>query len=326
MRRKVKTDADIVRAVWSGDTDAFERLIQRYQQPLYALALSRLRDPQRAREAVSETFVRAYLSVKGLREPDKAGPWLRAMLHNYCLKQIACDARETVLEDEHPDPCPDPQMRIEQAEETQRLVQALHELPPRTREPVLLHYFFGFGLFEIADWMGIPVGTVKSRLHEGRAALKARLGEPPIALSIRLEQEIIMKIKHKNIPETRMEHVNLRESEIQYVDLNDSIFRNVDFSGSDFEFINIDRTRFRNTGGADGTPASDVSFEHCTMQRSRFTQVDMTSARFNHVGLKGATLQDVDLRDVSLENCQIEGLQIDGIPIKPLLEAAKRQS
>ncbi len=97
-----------------------------------------------------------------------------------------------------------------------------------------------------------------------------------------------MKIGKKDIQETMMEYVNMKGSQISYVNLNDSVFRNVDFSGGDFEFVNINGARFKNTGGASGVPASDVSFDHCTMQKSLFNYVDMFGTEFMLAPTKGA--------------------------------------
>ncbi|MYI64189.1 MAG: sigma-70 family RNA polymerase sigma factor [Gemmatimonadetes bacterium] len=298
-----KRDEDIVRAVLNGDVEQYALLIQRYQQVLWAMALSRLRDHRQARESVHDAFVNAYLSLHTLNRKERFGAWLRTILYNCCLKTLKKKSRETALPEQALDASPNPQDRLESQEAGENLWQALASLSPLFREPVLLHYFFAFSVEDIAAWLDIPTGTVKRRLHAARKQLKQHLLPLSSNLDIHLEKEIVMEIKDKKIPGAVLE----------YVDMSEAVFRNIDLSGADFEYVNIDRTRFRNTGGGDHTPAKNITFEHCTMQESHFAHVDLSGSHFQHVNLS----------NVTLENCPIEGLTIDGFDIKALIEKEK---
>ena len=248
-----------------------------------------------------------------MRNRDRFGPWINTILHNLCLKKLTRHDREIPLKNNITDTRPNPQEQLEIEEARDQLLRALDELSPINREATILHYGFGFSIKEISQWSGVPTGTTKRRLHDARAELKKSLREAPTHFTIHLEEEIVMEISKKEIPESKIDNVNMKGSCISYVDMNESVFRNVDFSGGDFAFININGVRFKNTGGADGTPASDVSFDRCTMQKSRFTHVDLSESHFRQVNLSG----------VKLENCELDGLTINGIDIKPLLASAK---
>ena len=171
---------------------------------------------------------------------------------------------------------------------------------------MLLPYFFDFSIEEVAYYLEIPLGTIKRRLHDVQAKLKEGFSTAPTTFDIQLQKEIIMEIKEKKIP----------GSELNYLDMSESKFRNVDLSKSDFEFINIDGAQFKNTGGANGSPATNVKFDHCTMQKSHFDHVDMSDSHFRQVNFTNAKLED----------CAIDGLVIDGIDIKALVDQAKGEA
>lgn len=297
------TDEEIVSAVLDGDAEPFGILIERYQQVLYAIACSRLRNTQQAREVVHDAFVQAYLSLPALRKGSSFGPWIRTILYNACLKKLGRRHREIPLEEELIDTQEGSQTRLEEQQAGEDLSHALDQLTPMNRETVILFYFFDFSIEEIARFLDIPPGTVKRRLYDSRAKLRKGLSTPPFTFDIQLQKEIIMEIKEKNIP----------GSELNYLDMSESKFRHVDLSRADFDHININGAQFRNTGGANGTPATDVKFDHCTMQKSRFDHVDMSNSHFHHVNFTNA----------KLEGCAIEGLVIDGINIKTLMDSVK---
>ena len=294
-----KRDEDIVREVLNGDVDQYDLLVQRYQEILWAIAYSRLRDHVQARENVHDAFVNAYLSLRSLKKRDRFGAWLRTILYNTCLKTMGKRSREKVLSEQVVDDKPLPQRSLERREAGANLWKALANLSPIFREPVLLHYFFAFSVEDISVWMDIPTGTVKRRLHEARKQLKKNQFLQFKDFDIHLEKEIVMEIKNKEIPGATLE----------FVDMSEAVFRHIDLTGANFDHVNINRVSFRNTGG-DHTPARNITFEHCTMQESHFTHMDLSDSHFRRVNLS----------NVKLENCSIEGLTIDGLDIKALLE------
>lgn len=295
-----KRDEEIVRAVLNGDVDQYGLLVQRYQQVLWAMAYSRLRDHRQAGESVHDAFVNAYLSLNSLKKKDRFGAWIRTILYNTCLKTLEKRGREMTLSEQAGDDNQNPHSSLEQREAGENLWKALANLSPIFREPVLLHYFFAFSVEDIAAWMDTPTGTVKRRLHDARKQLRKDEFLQLSDFDIHLQKEIVMEIRNKEIPGATLE----------FVDMSEAVFRHIDLTGANFDHVNINRVSFRNTGGGDHTPARNITFEHCTMQDSHFVHMDLSDSHFRRVNLS----------NVKLENCSIEGLTIDGLDIKALIE------
>jgi len=169
-----ETDADLIQRAGDGDRTAFEALYRRYARPVFGLALRRLGDRGRAEDAVQETFASVWRSARTYR-PDRGpgAPWLYAVARNAIVDRSRgrTDASGDVPElasDE-----PDPAERTEQSWVAWRVHRALEELPEREREVIALAYWSGLSQSEVAEFLGIPLGTVKTRT---RAALQ-RLAE-----------------------------------------------------------------------------------------------------------------------------------------------------
>ena len=112
-RDKEARDEDIVCAVLNGDVEQYGLLIQRYQQVLWAMAYSRLRDHRQAGESVHDAFVNAYLSLNSLKKRDRFGAWVRTILYNTCLKTLEKKSRERTLSEQVEDDNPNPQSSLE---------------------------------------------------------------------------------------------------------------------------------------------------------------------------------------------------------------------
>lgn len=294
----------LIQRIRNGDKETFRFLVEHYQSPLYALAFARLRDPVQAREVVADTFVQAYLMLPQLAQPARFGTWVRSILHNYCLKALALRQRRSALSEEMHDPATLQDKALESRQLGATLSCALESLPAHLHEPVILHYFFDFSVADLAAWFEVPPGTIKRRLFDARQILKDHLGPPPASFHIQLTEEIVMKIAEKD----------LTGSALDYINMGESVFSNVDLSASRFEHVNINRVQFKHVGGGNGTPARDLSFEHCTLQHSSFRKVDLSESRF----------ENTDFRNVELINCRIEGLKIKGVDIQVLLEKARQ--
>ena len=181
----VAVDIDLkplVQQARAGEPEAWDRLFQRYQLPLYTYAHELVRDEQASLDIVQETFINACRHLESLREDGKFGSWLFGIAHQKCVQQWRRLGRELRLrEDELPEDCPDPEegpaellIRREQEEEFMRRTQAL---PAAQRAVVLLHFIEEFSIDEIAAVLALPPGTVKSRLHYAKRALRRLLEE-----------------------------------------------------------------------------------------------------------------------------------------------------
>jgi RNA polymerase sigma-70 factor, ECF subfamily len=165
----------------TGDPDAWDALFRRYQLPLYAYVIELVRDEQMGLDIVQETFIAATRHLGSLREDARFGSWLFSIAHQKVVqrwrKPLFTEPLDEAQFNEQPadDARPDDWLiRKEQQEEFMKL---LHDLPLPQREVLLLHFIEDFSLDEIATITGAALGTVKSRLHYAKRALRALLEE-----------------------------------------------------------------------------------------------------------------------------------------------------
>ena len=155
-----------------GDHDAFAALVDARLARLDAAARLILRDGELARDAVQEALIRAWRDLPGLRDPDRFDAWLHRLLVNACL-DLARRRRRRPIEVEltaiDAPSIPDASSRLALQEQVD---DALGRLDPGQRAVVALYYLLGMPLTEVATVLGIPVGTAKSRLHYGLAAMR----------------------------------------------------------------------------------------------------------------------------------------------------------
>ena len=170
------SDADLLGRIAARDRAAFEALYQRYARSLLGLALRMLADRGRAEDAVQETFASIWRSAANYRpERGPAAPWLYAVARNAIVDRARA-RREPVAEaPDTPSGEPGPAERAEASYVSWRVHRALEELPTTEREAVELAYWGGLSQSEVAGYLGIPLGTVKTRTRSGLARLAALL-------------------------------------------------------------------------------------------------------------------------------------------------------
>ena len=169
------SDAGLVHSALGGDVASFSALLDRYRASLYARALVYLGQPEDAADAVQETFLLALTRLGQVRDPEAVGGWLHAVMRSVCAMELRRPARRvTVTEiDNH---VPAAQDAVEQLALRDWVWAALEDLPEPLRLVTLLRFFGrGHSYAEIAQLCGVPVGTVRSRLHQAKAELGARL-------------------------------------------------------------------------------------------------------------------------------------------------------
>jgi RNA polymerase sigma-70 factor (ECF subfamily) len=165
----VDTDGDLIVRTADGDGSAFEELYRRYARSVFGLALRRLGDRGRAEDAVQETFASLWRSARSYRpERGPGAPWLYAVARNAIVDRARHRPEPTVERSEEAADEPGPEERAESAFVAWRVHRALQALPEREREVISLAYWSGLTQSEIAEFLGIPLGTVKTRT---RAAL-----------------------------------------------------------------------------------------------------------------------------------------------------------
>jgi RNA polymerase sigma-70 factor (ECF subfamily) len=166
------TDGELIARVGEGDAGAFELLYRRYARPVFALALRRLGDRGRAEDAVQETFASVWRSARSYRQERGPGaPWLYAVARNAIvdrrrtLGEPPAEAVDEAAKD------PGPPERAEASWTAWRVHRALAELPDNERRLIELAYWGGLSQSEIAQFLNIPLGTVKTRTRGALARL-----------------------------------------------------------------------------------------------------------------------------------------------------------
>jgi RNA polymerase sigma-70 factor (ECF subfamily) len=167
----------------AGDSLAIERLVQTYQQDVYRLALSILDDPDEAEDATQEVFLSALRALESFRGYASFKTWLFSIAINLCRSRLGRRNRRAriqqilqslfrlgggqVL----------PENEALKNESDSALWQAIRALGDKHRIPIVLRYYHELPVADIAETLGIPPGTVHSRLNHAREKLRALLKE-----------------------------------------------------------------------------------------------------------------------------------------------------
>jgi RNA polymerase sigma-70 factor, ECF subfamily len=168
----------LVQAARNHDPSAWDELFHRYQLPLFAYARGLTGDREAAFDIVQEAFIRAVANLGRLREDRKFGSWIFGIAHQRCVHHFRRTRRTEELFDgdrgidEADDAGPDPREALLSAERAEALYVLVDRLPLPQRSALLLHVLEGFTLEEIAEVARVPLGTVKSRLHHAKRALR----------------------------------------------------------------------------------------------------------------------------------------------------------
>jgi RNA polymerase sigma-70 factor (ECF subfamily) len=165
-------DGELLVRIAERDRIAFETIYQRYVRSVYGLALRRLRDRQRAEDAVQETFTAVWRSAASYRpERGPAAPWLYAIARNAIVDRLRSRAEPVSEAPDLPSLEPGPADRAESSYVSWRIHRALEDLTAKEREVVELAYWSGLSQSEVAEYLHIPLGTVKTRTRSALAKL-----------------------------------------------------------------------------------------------------------------------------------------------------------
>ena len=170
-------DAAAIRLCRGGDGDAYRHLVERYQREAMGHALAILGNRQDAEDAVQDAFVDAYRALARFDEERRFYPWFYAILRNRCLKLMASRRRHET------DALDDVGMLTREGaasvEDVVALEEALKKMPSESREVLMLRHLDGLSYKELAERLGIPIGTVMSRLFRARTDLRAVVAKRP---------------------------------------------------------------------------------------------------------------------------------------------------
>lgn len=178
------SDRDLMRRLAAGEREALTPLMERHYRRLYRLALSYLRNQDDALDAVQETFVKAFLKAERWDGSSEAGPWLARITINVAIDRYRRDKRRQVTftplgEGDHDQTVatgdPSPERQTLGRELAGRIASAVRVLPEKQRAVFVLRHYEEMSLEEIADSLGMNLGTVKSSLHRAVHRLRERL-------------------------------------------------------------------------------------------------------------------------------------------------------
>jgi RNA polymerase sigma-70 factor (ECF subfamily) len=196
------TDEELLARIQSGESDLFGTLVRRYERELYGYLHRYLGDADLAADVFQNTFLAVFRKIRHYEPGRAARPWLFTIAVNQAIDSLRRRSRridfraDPLLDDPSAEegrsasellaaPDPGPLLALEREEIRERVRTAVQALPEGQRQAVLLIYFQGLKYQEAAEIMGIPVGTVKSRLNAALVRLNeiwAKEIEPPVSI------------------------------------------------------------------------------------------------------------------------------------------------
>lgn len=179
-REEGPPDTELVRRFCEGDEDAFATLVRRHERRVYNLAYRMIGRPEDARDATQEAFLSCYRHLGAFRGDSSFTTWIHRITVNACYDILRKKAPVLASAEEQVEPPPAPD-HADAAADAVDVQRALLDVPAEFRSVLVMHDVQGLPYEEIAQALGVPLGTVKSRLHRARVALGrslSRRGEP----------------------------------------------------------------------------------------------------------------------------------------------------
>ena len=177
-------DRDLVEAARSGDREAYADLIRVRGDRLFAIAQRILRDVDRTEDALQDALVIAWRDLSGLRDPDRFDAWLYRLVMRSCLAEVSRARRHVVNLHILPVDLPSGTDDYLSVADRDQLERGFRRLAPEQRAILVLRHYAGFAPAEIAEILGIPAGTARSRLHHAHRAMRAALEADARAIAI----------------------------------------------------------------------------------------------------------------------------------------------
>jgi RNA polymerase sigma-70 factor (ECF subfamily) len=173
-----RSDTELLRAHADGDPRAFEELIHRHRDRLWAVALRTMREPEEAADALQDALISAYKAAGSFRAESAVTTWLHRIVVNACLDRIRRrQVRPTVpLPEEGPGEPVERRDRMAERDTAMAVEDALGRLGTEQRAAIILVDIEGYPVADAARILGVAEGTVKSRCARGRARLAVLLG------------------------------------------------------------------------------------------------------------------------------------------------------
>jgi RNA polymerase sigma-70 factor, ECF subfamily len=173
----VKEDDDgaLVRRCLAGDRVAFERLVVRYQKPVYNAALRLLRDPEEARDVAQTAFLNAFARIADYDPSYKFYSWIYRIAINESLHVLEKRRPLEEIRDDEADDAPGPEALLDSEQTAKAIEDTLMRVKPELRSVIVLRHFLHLSYQDMSDVLQLPVKTVKSRLYTARQILREQL-------------------------------------------------------------------------------------------------------------------------------------------------------
>jgi RNA polymerase sigma-70 factor (ECF subfamily) len=181
MEGRPEEDAELFVRAQRGNVDAYEEIVQRYQQLAFRTAYVITRSAAEAEEAAQDAFVKAYRALGSFRTGAEPRPWLLRIVANEARNRVRSAGRKQRLElrlaegFRQGDAAPSPEAAAVDADERRRLIGLVNELDENDRQVIASRYFLELNSEETAAALGIPEGTVKSRLSRALGRLREKV-------------------------------------------------------------------------------------------------------------------------------------------------------
>ena len=193
--RMTWTDEELVARTIGGDADSFNELIHRWERPIYALAYRQIGREEDARDVCQDTFLRAYRALHGFRGQAKFSSWLYRIALNLCRDWMRRERRTPVVQAPEDmdlmdlaaarEPSESIEDRVGRHDLTRAVERAMALLPEEQRTAIVLKEYQGITFQEIADLLGCPLSTVKTRLYQGLTVLRRELARAGVSAAAR---------------------------------------------------------------------------------------------------------------------------------------------
>ncbi|RDU34870.1 RNA polymerase sigma factor SigW [Neobacillus piezotolerans] len=176
-----------IKQIKKGDQDAFAEIVELYKDKLYQLGYRMLGNRHEAEEIAQEAFIRAYVNINSYNQEYKFSTWLYRIATNLCIDRIRKKKPDYYLDAEMagtegltlysriPSDSPLPEKEVEMMELQETIQGEIVKLPEKYRSVIVLKYIEELSLNEISEILDLPLGTVKTRIHRGREALRKQL-------------------------------------------------------------------------------------------------------------------------------------------------------
>ncbi|WHY00936.1 RNA polymerase sigma factor SigW [Neobacillus sp. DY30] len=176
-----------IKQVIKGDQDAFAEIVEIYSNSIFQLGYRMLGNRQEAEDIAQEAFIRAYVNIKSFNQDLKFSTWLFRIATNLCIDRIRKKKPDYYLDAEVSgtdgltmysqlaSDSPLPENELESLELQESVQKEILKLPEKYRSVIVLKYIEELSLNEISEILDLPLGTVKTRIHRGREALRQQL-------------------------------------------------------------------------------------------------------------------------------------------------------